>query len=295
MEVTHAELSQAFEEQGIAFPIPVLSPSETSRGRDGFEELEARLGGKTQNLSWVHFHFEWARSLVSHPAVLDAVEAVLGPNLLVLSTLILCKHPNDPGYVGWHQDGTYWQMHSTPTASAWIALTDSMPANGCMRVIPGSHRDKMLPHVETYARDSLLGRGEQVDVEVDDNLAIDVALRAGEMSIHQNSILHGSQPNRSDIKRIGFITRFVTPAFEHARSSSVAWRTAPRRSLIVDSSHLESEEELLHASSVKLPPRPVFEARGHESARMLVTTEVARLEPKHRIARRQSPHLRHDP
>lgn len=218
METGSAALAEAFEREGIAFPIPVLTATETSRYRAGFEQLERRLGGKTQNLSWVHFHFDWARALVTHPAVLDVVESVLGPDLLVLSTLILCKHARDPGFVGWHQDGTYWRLHDSPTASAWIALTNSTPTNGCMRVVPGSHLERMLPHVNTYHPNSLLGRGEQVDVEVNESRAKDIILKAGEMSIHQNSILHGSRPNLSDEKRIGFIARFVTPAFEHAKA-----------------------------------------------------------------------------
>lgn len=207
-------LRQAFEEDGIVFPLPVLSAAEVARCRAAFEDLEARLGGKTQNLPWVHYHFEWARSLVTHPAVLDAVEELLGPDLLVLSTLVLCKHPGDPAFVGWHQDGTYWDLHSAPTGSAWIALADSTPENGCMRVVPGSHRETMLPHELTYDPNSLLGRGEQVAVPVDESRAVDVALEAGQMSFHQNSILHSSGPNRSRGKRIGFIIRFVTPATE---------------------------------------------------------------------------------
>ncbi len=210
------DLATAFEQDGIVFPIPVLTGSEVARFRTAFEDLERRLGGKKQNLSSVHLHFAWARQLASHPRVLDAVERLLGSELLVLSTLILNKHPHDPAFVGWHQDGTYWNLHSGPTASAWIALTDSVPANGCMRVICGSHRETMLPHECTYAENSLLGRGEQVAVEVDESQATDVALQAGEMSIHQNAILHSSLPNGSDRKRIGFIIRFVTPAFQHA-------------------------------------------------------------------------------
>ncbi|MDX1500774.1 MAG: phytanoyl-CoA dioxygenase family protein [Thermoanaerobaculia bacterium] len=207
---------RAFEEDGIAFPIPVLDADEVRKYRSAFEHLELLLGGKKQNLSTVHLHFDWARELVAHPAVLDAVEPLLGPDLLVLSTLILNKHPHDPAFVGWHQDGTYWNLHSAPTASAWIALTDSTRANGCMRVIPGSHRETMLPHECTYAENSLLGRGEQVAAEVDESRAIDVELRAGQMSIHQNAILHSSPPNGSDHRRIGFIIRFVTPEFAHA-------------------------------------------------------------------------------
>ena len=155
--------------------------------------------------------FRWAYDLGTHPRVLDAVEDILGPDILLWTVSIFPKYPRDPGYISWHQDGTYWGLDSVRVTTAWIALTDSTVDNGCMRVVPGSHRRPILPHRDTYAADNRLSRGQEIEVEVDERDAVDVVLRAGQMSLHHVNIIHGSNPNPSDGSRIGFAPRFTTP------------------------------------------------------------------------------------
>jgi len=212
--VLSPEQIERYERDGILFPVPVLSPGETARFRDAFEALADRLGGRpvAQALGHTQLCFRWAYDLATHPAVLDAVEAVLGPDLLVWTVSIFPKYPRDPGYISWHQDGTYWGLDSTRVTTAWIALTDSVVENGCMRVVPGSHRRQILPHRDTYAPDNRLSRGQEIEARVDEQDAVDVVLRAGEMSLHHVNIIHGSNPNPSDRSRIGFAPRFTTPA-----------------------------------------------------------------------------------
>ena len=156
-------------------------PSEAARFRAAFEDVTARLGGRptSQDLSQTHLYFPWAYELATHPAILDAVEAVLGPDLLVWTVSIFAKYPRDPGYISWHQDGTYWGLDSPQVTTAWVALTDSVVANGCMRVVPGSHTSPILPHKDTYAPNNLLSRGQEVQAEVDEKDAVDVVLQAG--------------------------------------------------------------------------------------------------------------------
>jgi non-haem Fe2+, alpha-ketoglutarate-dependent halogenase len=204
---------EAYQRDGILFPIPVLSPAETARFRAAFEEVADRLGGRplAQALGHTHGYFRWSYDLATHPAILDAVEDVLGPDILVWTVSIFPKYPRDPGYISWHQDGTYWGLDSTRVTTAWVALTDSVPENGCMRVVPGSHRRSILPHRDTYAPDNRLSRGQEIEVAVDEHEAVDVVLRAGEMSLHHVNIIHGSNPNTSDRSRIGFAPRFTTP------------------------------------------------------------------------------------
>jgi chlorinating enzyme len=210
--LTAAQVAR-YEADGILFPVPALSPGEAARFRGAFEELAARLGGRpvAQELGQAHLYFRWAHELATHPAVLDAVEDVLGPDILVWTVSIFPKYPRDPGYISWHQDGTYWGLDSTQVTTAWIALTDSTVANGCMRVVPGSHRHAILPHRDTYAPDNRLSRGQEVEARVEERDAVDVVLRAGEMSLHHVNIIHGSNPNPSDRPRFGFAVRFTTP------------------------------------------------------------------------------------
>jgi ectoine hydroxylase-related dioxygenase (phytanoyl-CoA dioxygenase family) len=146
--------------------------------------------------------------------VADAIGAILGPDVLVQSGRLLCKYPHDNSFVGWHQDGCYSGLNMFPSLTAWIALTDATPDNGCLRVIPGSHRSGVVPHIETYASNNLTNHGEEVSVPFDKDRAVDVVLEAGEMSLHHVNTIHGSEANRSETTRIGFSISYVTPAVE---------------------------------------------------------------------------------
>ena len=196
-----------YERDGVVFPIPVLSVEEVEDYRT---ELDAICADRSKRVDRLHLQFPWAYQLVSHPAVLDAVEDVLGPNLLVDGNLVFYKHPRDPRYASWHQDSVYSGWHLTPSVSAWIALTQSEPANGCMRVIPGTHKEGLLEHENIRDPHLMNRRGERLRMDVDETQAVDVVLRPGEMSLHHTNIVHGSNPNLSDAPRIGFIVRFVT-------------------------------------------------------------------------------------
>ena len=201
------EILDRYQRDGIAFPIPVLSADEVAEFREALETLRAQQPKRLDNL---HVQYPWAYRLVSHPAVLDAVEGVLGPDILVDGNLVFYKPPHDTKYASWHQDSVYSGWHLTPSVSAWIALTTSERANGCMRVVPGTHKQGLLEH-DTIRDPNLLNRrGERLRMDVDEAQAVDVVLRPGEMSLHHTNIVHGSNPNTSDGPRIGFIVRFVT-------------------------------------------------------------------------------------
>ena len=202
-----------FEREGVVYPIPVLSPEKISFYLTCFSEIEDLLGRPIKRMGNPALHFSWAYRLATESSVLDAVEEILGSDLLISGTLIFCKYPQDPAFVAWHQDTFYSNLDLTPSVSAWIALLDSTSENGCMRVVPGSHLRGTLIHQETRAPDNLLRRGEEIQVDVQEADAIDLVLSAGEMSLHHHAIIHGSRPNRSDTKRLGFIVRFVTPEY----------------------------------------------------------------------------------
>ena len=221
-----AEQVARYEREGALFPLPGIDAGEAGRCRAEFERLESRHGEARGYLGWSHLYFRWAYDLALTPSILDAVERIIGRDILVYSTLILCKYPRRSSLVRWHQDGTHSGLYLSPTVSAWVALSDSTQENGCMRLIPGSHRLGRLPHAASLADDNLLKNSDELQVEVDESAACDVALRAGEMSLHHYSIIHGSNPNLSDTKRVGFIIRYVTPQFPRADALFVRARGA---------------------------------------------------------------------
>ena len=203
---------ERYARDGILFPIPVLSMAEVAESRNALESLAAICGeGYRRRFDNLHLFFPWAYRLATNEAVLNAVEGILGPDIVVEATLVFYKPPHDSGYAAWHQDSVYSNWHLTPAVSAWLALTPSEPANGCMRVVAGSHHDGVREH-DTVANDPDLmnRRGERVRHDVDESQAVDVVLRPGEMSLHHANIVHGSNANRSGGPRIGFIVRFVT-------------------------------------------------------------------------------------
>src|SRR5262249_52278779 len=153
------------------FPIPVLSAEEVRVHRAACDELEERLGGRprTVEVRQMHLHFRRAYELATHPRLLDAVEDLLGPDLLVWATELFAKHPHDTGVsIGWHRDRPYLGFEATATTTAWVALGDSTPANGCMRAVPGPGRREYQP-----------GRSDrQAAEEAANSGAVDVVLRA---------------------------------------------------------------------------------------------------------------------
>jgi ectoine hydroxylase-related dioxygenase (phytanoyl-CoA dioxygenase family) len=209
------EVVQRYEAEGYLYPIQALSPDEVARYRGEVEGLYRALAerGISQLPAQTHLNFRWAYELVTTPRILDAVEAVLGPDVLVHSTTIFGKQPGDEKFVSWHQDGYYMKLSRPDLVSAWVALTDSASDNGCLRVIPGSHRAGRLAHGETARSEkNLLRSGMEVAEAVDEDAAVDLELRPGEASLHHVDLLHGSRANGSGRPRIGVAIRYVAPA-----------------------------------------------------------------------------------
>ena len=125
------------------------------------------------------------------------------------SSSFFIKDAHDPHYISWHQDSTYWGLSHPDVVTAWLALSPSTRANGCMRVDPGTHLLDQLPHKDTFAENNLLTRGQEVQAEVDEKRVVDIVLEPGELSLHHVRIVHGSDANGSDLRRIGFAIRYV--------------------------------------------------------------------------------------
>jgi non-haem Fe2+, alpha-ketoglutarate-dependent halogenase len=201
---------EQYRRDGYHFPVRVLSGAEAARYRERLESVERDLGGPLRGIyrTKPHLLLTWLNELVRHSAILDAVEDVIGPDILCWNSSFFTKEASSAGYVSWHQDATYWGLSEPEVVTAWVAFTESTPRNGNMRVVPGSHR-RQAPHVDTFHPDNLLSRGQEIAVEVDERQAADIVLQAGEMSLHHVLIVHGSRPNASGDRRIGFAIRYV--------------------------------------------------------------------------------------
>jgi len=158
-----------------------------------------------------HLALPWVCELALNPRVLDAVERVLGPDVLVWNTHWFPKFPGDRTYVSWHQDATYWGLTPPKVTTAWIALSESTIENGCLKVLPGSHLGDLMPQRDTYAPDNILSRGQEIAVELDESKVVSLKLQPGEFSLHHIGIAHGSGPNHSDMPRIGLAVRYISP------------------------------------------------------------------------------------
>jgi non-haem Fe2+, alpha-ketoglutarate-dependent halogenase len=200
-------LRERYVRDGIVFPLRALTAAEVAAFRDFAEEHLGRDGDDVRRL---HLEHEWAHALATHPAVVGPVVELLGDpdDIAIWGTLLLRKPPHSDEYVAWHQDGAYSEFRGDDSISAWIALGDSTAESGCMRVIAGSHNAR-LPHVETGDAHNMLRQRQTVGIPIDETAAVDVTLRAGEMSLHHLDLIHGSAPNRSKVARTGFIVRFV--------------------------------------------------------------------------------------
>jgi ectoine hydroxylase-related dioxygenase (phytanoyl-CoA dioxygenase family) len=205
------EAVAAYGRDGYYSPVRVMSAADAGNYRRALEAHEAQTGEPLQG-NWrhkAHLLFTWADELVRHPRVLDAVEDLIGPDILCWTTNFFIKEPASAGFVSWHQDATYWGLEPHDVVTAWIAFTRSDLVSGCMTVIPGTHTADQLPHVDTFHRDNLLSRGQEIAVEVDERQALPCLLEPGEMSLHHIKLVHGSAPNRSPDRRIGFAIRYI--------------------------------------------------------------------------------------
>jgi phytanoyl-CoA dioxygenase PhyH len=244
--LTHEQVTE-YDELGFLQSIPVLSRDEVARYRAEIEETCRALGGRVTRLDAPHLYFRWAWELSTHHRVLDCMEQLIGPNILLKSTRLFYKFGNSDSFVGWHQDGITEALKDAHVPAIWLGLTPATAENGCLRVVPRSHRLGLIPHADRPNADNLTTRGATAQVEID--APQDVVMQAGEMSLHHPLMLHASNPNRSDESRIGFSATYSTPALTTSRTA-VAWvrGDGPRaRFRIIDQPPAHSIDEAVAA------------------------------------------------
>jgi ectoine hydroxylase-related dioxygenase (phytanoyl-CoA dioxygenase family) len=205
---------EGYWRDGYLAPLDILTREEAARYRAALEAAEARAGeGYAKELRHKpHLLCRWADELVRHPKILDAVEGVIGPDILCWESVLFTKPARSSDFISWHQDITYWGLEAEGNVvTCWVALSPSTAQSGCMRVVPGTHRREVVPHRDTFAPGNLLSRGQEIAVEVRDEEAVDVVLQPGQASLHHVKIFHGSFANHSDDRRIGFAIRYIPP------------------------------------------------------------------------------------
>jgi non-haem Fe2+, alpha-ketoglutarate-dependent halogenase len=207
--LSDSQLAQ-YKRDGYVYPIRIMSEADAGAHEQRLRALEAREGGTMSRKTNMkpHLILPWLEQLVRHPRILDAVEDVIGPDILAWSSGFFIKGAHDPSFVSWHQDSTYWGLSEPDVITAWIAFTPSTVQSGCMQMIPGTHGDQVA-HNDTFDERNLLSRGQEVMVEVDAAKAVDIVLEPGEISLHHVRIIHGSSQNAADHRRIGYAIRYI--------------------------------------------------------------------------------------
>jgi non-heme Fe2+,alpha-ketoglutarate-dependent halogenase len=209
--LTEAQI-EGYRQNGYMAPFDGVDPAEAAAMCRDIEAFESAEGMPASGLVVKsHLGFRRAYEFSCNPRILDVVEDLIGPNIRVLSSRFWMKPGRDGSYVSWHQDSAYFGLEPNDLVTVWLALTDSTPENGCVRVIPGSHRGKAHSHVETFDEKNLLARGQTI-AEIDDSAAADLVLRAGQFSCHHERIVHGSAANDTDAMRIG-LAFFYFPTY----------------------------------------------------------------------------------
>ena len=208
-----------YQRDGFLFPLDVFDNKQVA---NILEQLEysravAREQGLEPELAQLlrtntHYILPFVSEVARAPQLLDRVESILGPNILLWSAEFFIKGAHTDKIVSWHQDLTYWGLGETnQEMTAWLALSDVNVESGCMRFVAGSHHQQIVPHRDSFDATNLLSRGQEVAVDVAEDDAVDVVLEPGQVSFHHGRMFHSSGPNRSAQDRIGLALRFITP------------------------------------------------------------------------------------
>ena len=276
---------EQYWDQGFLFPICVFDTKEAAQMRAELERIESEWSTadlprsvKTYKRVNAHAVMPFAYDLAQRSELLDVVEGVLGPNILIYGVEFFIKEPQTPHYVSMHQDLTYWGLGDTQKmVTAWLALSPATVESGCMEFVRGSHKLAIQSHKDTFAEDNLLSRGQEVEVAVAESERTAIELAPGQMSLHHGMTIHGSGPNSSNDRRIGVVIRYmstdVKPQNEApdyavlARGEYAfdAFHPIPRPKALFDADALRAYDQIRAAqASVKLANTQIAKDPFHE-------------------------------
>ena len=252
---------EQYWDDGFLFPLDVVTAKEAVDYRSQLECIE-RCAAEQYNLPlplkrYLLSHADVVMPMVAQlalkPTVLDAVESIIGPNLMVWSANFFIKEANSDSIISMHQDLTYWGFGETSDqVTAWIALSPSTEQSGCMDLVKGSHKNPILPHNDTFAQNNLLSRGQEVAVDVSDDQRTRIQLMPGQMSLHHGLAIHGSKPNTSSDRRIGLAIRYINPGAQQktvAREYAMMARGVDHSEAFI---HYAAADALFSDASLKL-------------------------------------------
>ncbi len=223
LELENGYLTEAqkatYWDEGYLFPIRVMPEAEAKSLRRDLEALEADwldadlpLPLGTYKRVNAHCVMPLAHQIGSDPRILDAVEGILGPDIMIYAVEFFIKEPRTRQIVSMHQDLTYWGLGAIDgLVTAWLSLSPATPASGCMNFVKGSHKNAILPHEDTFSEDNLLSRGQEVKVDVAEENKVPIEIHPGQISLHHGLTIHGSGPNTTDDRRIAAVIRYCTP------------------------------------------------------------------------------------
>ena len=201
------QIAADYWRDGYVGQVPILTDEEAAEHRKRLEDTEAKAGSMHYQ-SNVHTIMTSAAELVTHPRVLDVVEQMIGPNILLHNATYIIKEPRTESHVSWHQDLTFWGLSHDDQVTLWLALSPATLESGCMRMIPGSHKAGMHQHDTTDDETNVLLQGQTV-AGIDETKAVMAPLASGEASFHHGWTLHASMPNNSDDRRIGLNVQYL--------------------------------------------------------------------------------------
>ena len=211
-KVLTKEQIEQYHDKGFISPVKIMSEQDALLIKDELEQVEADFPNEinAESRNNLHLSFTFLDALAHNTIIVDAMEDLIGPNISLWASVMFIKEPSSKHYVSWHQDATYMGLDALDFPTPWIALSPSNRETGCMTMISGSHKTKIQEHEDTFAKNNILTRGQAIQ-NVDESKAVDLILRPGEMSIHHGAVIHGSQPNNSNQRRIGFSLQSYMP------------------------------------------------------------------------------------
>jgi len=195
-----------YNEEGFIAPIDVFSTQEANEIKKEIEFIEKKWPNELDEIgrNYVHLISPAFDKVCHNSKILDAVESIIGKNILVCGTTLFIKNPDEKGFVSFHQDAKYIGLEPRNWVTAWVALTDSNEKNGCMKMWTGTHKKEIKHHNQKFDENNLLTRGQTIE-NVPINETTSVILKAGQMSLHHPAVIHGSGLNKSKERRIGFV------------------------------------------------------------------------------------------